>query len=135
MGKGLGIRELKKALRIATFSIVTVLSLGVWTEVVFISYHAQRLYFRRESRLDWGSAGASAKFYDVGDFGVGGVCFGGIGGVVEAFRDGGEGRKRTSPGACVGHRGEDGRSEIVKAPARWGLDDRFAVGDGDFGFE
>ena len=100
MGKGLGIRELKKALRIATFSIVTVLSLGVWTEVVFISYHAQRLYFRRESRLDWGSAGASAKFYDVGNPGVGGVCFGGDGGVVEA-----DGRRRNGDRS-----GGDGRS-------------------------
>ena len=78
--------------------------------VMFISDHAKHAWSRGGNRC--GRVDPSPEFYDVGDCGVGGVCFGGDGGVVEAFRDGREGHKCTSPGACVDHCGEDGRPEM-----------------------
>ena len=77
---------------------------------MFISEYATHAWSRGGNRC--GRDDPSAEDDDVGNLGFCGVCFGGDGGVVEAFRDGGEGRKCTSPGACVDHRGEDGRSEM-----------------------
>ena len=67
---------------IVTFSIVTVLSLGVWTEVVFISDHATHAWSRKRSGC--GRIDPSVEDDDVGNPGVGAFCFGGDGGVVEA---------------------------------------------------
>ena len=73
--------------------------------VVFISGHAHHVQFG-----SGGEFATASSDDDVGNSGAGGVCVGGDGGVEQAGRDGGEGGKPTSPGACVDYRGEDGRS-------------------------
>ena len=50
--------------------------------VMFISDHAKHAWSRGGNRC--GRVNPSPEIYDLGDCGVGGVCFGGDGGVVKA---------------------------------------------------
>lgn len=134
MGKGLGMNGLKNGSGNVTFSIVTVLSLGVWTRRVFISEHATHAWSSGRDRC--GRIDPSAENDDVGNPGFCGVRLSGNGGVVEAdgrrrdsHRSGGDGGSGEN---CGGGRFE--RESERERKFGWRVT-QFGKRKADFGFE
>ena len=100
--------------------------------MVFIFHNAYHVSSGVGKRA--GLVAAASIDDDVGDRGVGGVCCGGDGGVVEAFRGerSGDGPENLGTGDGDRRGTEDGRSEIAAAPARIGWATADAVGDRGF---